>query len=90
MSTGPEDFLFMRIITIANQKGGVGKTTSTVNLASILAERGKKVILIDLDPQAHLTTFLGVQPQTVKLGCYEVLTQSKPLTEALIDRKSVV
>jgi len=75
----------MRIITVANQKGGVGKTTTTVNLASILAERGKKVILIDMDPQAHLTIFLGIQPQSVKLGCYDVLTQSQPFTEALLD-----
>ncbi|MBI9018965.1 MAG: ParA family protein [Phycisphaerae bacterium] len=75
----------MRIIALANQKGGVGKTTSTVNLAAILAARGKKVILIDLDPQAHLTTFLGIIPEQGMLSSYEVLTRSEPMANALMD-----
>jgi len=75
----------MRIIAIANQKGGVGKTTTTANLAGCLAEMGRKVVLVDLDPQAHLTTFLGKQPSDTELSSYDVLTRSEPLEKALID-----
>ena len=74
----------MRIIAIANQKGGVGKTTTTVNLAAALASQGKRIILMDLDPQAHLTTFFGIDPQTIEYSCYELLTQSLGLKKCLI------
>jgi len=66
----------LRTIAVLNQKGGVGKTTTVVNTAAALADMGSKVIAIDLDPQAHLTIHLGLEPQGVKSGSYAVLTQS--------------
>ncbi len=75
----------MRIIAIANQKGGVGKTTTTVNLAAMLAESGHKVMLVDLDPQAHLTAFLGIQPNQIDgKSAYGVLTGTLSLQQALL------
>lgn len=72
----------MRIIALMNQKGGVGKTTTTVNLGAALAEMGKRVCLIDLDPQAHLTINYGVDPNPEAASLYDVLVEEKPLSEA--------
>lgn len=74
----------MRTIAVLNQKGGVGKTTTTVNTAAALAALGQRVIVIDLDPQAHLTIHLGIEPQRVSPGSYEVLTQSTGFEESLM------
>jgi chromosome partitioning protein len=63
-----------RVIAMLNQKGGVGKTTSTVNLGAALAEAGQRVCLIDLDPQAHLTFHLGVDPDSIERSMYDLLT----------------
>ncbi len=71
----------MRRIAIINQKGGVGKTTTAVNLAAALAEAGQRVCVIDLDPQAHATTHLGVEPDGKSPSMYDVLMDSRPLAE---------
>ncbi len=73
----------MRRIAIMNQKGGVGKTTTTTNLAAALALKGQRVLLIDLDPQAHLTIHYGVEPADVEVGAYELLVQSALVETAI-------
>jgi chromosome partitioning protein len=65
----------MRTIAIVNQKGGCGKTTTTVNLAGCLAAQGARVLVVDLDPQAHATLALGLDPETVEENLYEVLAE---------------
>src|SRR5207253_5979604 len=77
----PRRVATMRKIAIINQKGGVGKTTTAVNLAAALAECGRRVCVIDLDPQAHATTHLGIEPDGSTPSMYDVLVNSKPLSE---------
>ncbi len=74
----------MRTIAVLNQKGGVGKTTTAVNTAAALAAAGSKVVVIDLDPQAHMTIHLGLEPQEIEAGSYKVLTQSADFEEQLM------
>src|SRR6516164_2546835 len=72
----------MRRIAVINQKGGVGKTTTAVNLAASLAAAGQRVLVIDLDPQAHATTHLGIQPDGKLPSMYDVLISNRSLAEA--------
>jgi len=73
-----------KIIAIANQKGGVGKTTTAVNLSACVAERGKRVLLIDLDPQGNSTSGLGVNKETVERSTYDVMINHVPAAEAAV------
>ena len=75
----------MRSIAVANQKGGVGKTTTSVNLAVALARSGRRVCLIDLDPQAHATLHVGVTPGEHPCSAYDVLAEGQPLAAALVN-----
>ncbi|KQV35821.1 MULTISPECIES: ParA family protein [unclassified Rhizobium] len=70
-----------RIITIANQKGGVGKTTTAINLATALAAIGERVLIVDLDPQGNASTGLGIQRRDRRLSSYELMTGSHGIDE---------
>ena len=75
----------MRVVAIANQKGGVGKTTTTVNLGAALAGEGHRSVLVDLDPQANLTTSLDLQLSGEQLSVYDVLVDREPFARTLME-----
>ena len=75
----------MRVIAVFNHKGGVGKTTTVANLGAALAAAGRKVLLVDIDPQACLTVHFGVDPETAEETIYEVLCRELPFPRAVRD-----
>tara|TARA_B100000609_G_C17150224_1_gene400448 strand:+ start:106 stop:885 length:780 start_codon:yes stop_codon:yes gene_type:complete len=77
-----------KIISIANQKGGVGKTTSSINLAACLGVLEKKVLLIDLDPQSNTTSGLGFNPKEINKGVYECIIEKNNVNDCIIKTKS--
>jgi chromosome partitioning protein len=76
-----------RIISMANQKGGVAKTTSTVNLAAALKERGMRVLVVDLDPQSNLTMSFGIDPEHLQQSMFDVLVHRLPIREVIQQRE---
>lgn len=74
-----------RIIAIANQKGGVGKTTTAINLSACLAEQGQKVLVVDIDPQGNTTSGFGVDKNEIENTVYEVILKECDITDAIIE-----
>ncbi len=73
-----------RVIAVANQKGGVGKTTTAVNLSACLAAKGKKVLVIDIDPQGNTTSGLGINKKEIAKSIYHVIIDDEPMEECIV------
>jgi chromosome partitioning protein len=79
----------MKVISVFNQKGGVGKTTTCINLCSYLAMKGKKILAIDIDPQGNTTSGMGIDKNKLSSSIYEVLTSDKTMDEVIIESELV-
>jgi chromosome partitioning protein len=77
----------LKVIAFANQKGGVAKTTTTLNLAAAFAEEGHRVLCCDMDPQGNLTMSQGIDPDNLKLSMYDVLVHKTPIREVILTRE---
>jgi len=75
----------MRVIAVLNQKGGVGKTTTAINLAAAIAKLGKSVLIVDLDPQANATSGLAIDKNSLSVSIYNVLVSGASISDAVID-----
>src|SRR5215467_6964623 len=75
----------LRVIAIANQKGGVGKTTTAINLGTALAAIGERVLIIDLDPQGNASTGLGIDQKSRQVSTYDVITGARPLRDSILE-----
>src|SRR5436190_7773938 len=73
-----------RVLALANQKGGVGKTTTAINLGTALAAIGERVLIIDLDPQGNASTGLGIDRRNRRCSTYDVLVGNAPLTDSIL------
>jgi chromosome partitioning protein len=81
----PEPARRARVVAVANQKGGVGKSTTAVNIGAAIAEGGLRVLIIDMDPQGNASTGLGIDPGQRQIGTYQVVSQGVPIQEAVME-----
>ena len=79
----------MRVWAVANQKGGVGKTTTAVALAGILADAGRRVLLVDLDPHGSLTSYFGHDPDSIEYSCYDLFQHGGNIPPELPEKVKV-
>ncbi|MFB6263306.1 MAG: ParA family protein [Bradymonadaceae bacterium] len=75
----------LKTVAVANQKGGVGKTTTAVNLAACLAERGREVLLLDMDPQGNATSGLGIDREALELTMYDAVVEGQPFGDLVVE-----
>ncbi|HKA77191.1 MAG TPA: AAA family ATPase, partial [Pseudolabrys sp.] len=80
----PDAAIRPRVLAIANQKGGVGKTTTAINLGTALAAIGEHVLIVDLDPQGNASTGLGIERKSRRTSTYDVLTGAVPMRDAVL------
>src|ERR1700761_4836082 len=86
-SSDPSEPAVSKVIAFANQKGGVAKTTTTLNLAVAFAEKGHRVLCVDMDPQGNLTMSQGIDPDTFETSMYDVLVHHVPIRDVIRKRE---